>query len=133
VSLETDLGTLPPVVCYAAKINQVVMNLVSNAIDACSAGDRVTVRTRADGDGVEIRVEDTGSGIDPSIRDKIFDPFFTTKPQGQGTGLGLSITYGIVQAHGGRIEVEPAEPGTRFVVHLPTDATASPPPARPAG
>ena len=83
-------------------------------------GGKVTVRTRPGADGVEIHVIDNGRGIDPAIRDRIFDPFFTTKPVGQGTGLGLSISYGIVQAHGGRIDVEstPGQ-GTRFTVWLP--------------
>jgi len=122
VAVETDLGVLPPVVCYAAQVNQVVLNVVGNALDACAPGDTVTVRTRPDGDGVVIRVEDTGSGIDPSVREKIFDPFFTTKPQGQGTGLGLSISYGIVKAHGGSIAVEPTSRGAHFVVRLPREA-----------
>jgi signal transduction histidine kinase len=74
------------------QINQVVLNLVSNAIDACPRGGEVDIRTRADDDGVAIHVLDTGRGIEPAIRHKIFDPFFTTKPVGQGTGLGLSIS-----------------------------------------
>jgi signal transduction histidine kinase len=120
VELETDLVPLPGVTCYPAKVNQVVLNLVVNAIDASAPGERVLVRTRAADDGVEIQVIDEGCGIDPSIRDKIFDPFFTTKPQGKGTGLGLSISYGIVRSHGGEITVEPNTPkGTRFVVRLP--------------
>jgi two-component system NtrC family sensor kinase len=120
VALELDLTPLPMVSCYPAKINQVVLNLVTNAIDACPPGGKVTVGTRSDGDHVEIFVADTGSGIDPAIREKIFDPFFTTKPQGKGTGLGLSISYGIVQAHGGTIDLETAVgKGTRFVVRLP--------------
>ena len=105
VKLELALGDLPAVTCYAAKINQAVLNLLSNAIDACSPGGEVAVRTSANGDSAVIEVVDNGSGIDPSIRDKIFDPFFTTKPIGQGKGLGLSITYGIVQEHGGTIAV----------------------------
>jgi len=120
VSLETDLSPLPVVTCYPAKINQVVLNLVTNAIDACQSGGRVTVRTRATPDGVEIRCADTGCGIDPTIRDKLFDPFFTTKPVGKGTGLGLSISHGIVQAQGGRIDVESSPgQGAQFIVHLP--------------
>jgi len=120
VGLVLDLGAIPPVTCYPAKINQVVLNLLSNAVDACGHGGRVTVRTRGDEGHVRVEVADTGPGIDPAIRDRIFDPFFTTKPVGRGTGLGLSISYGIVQEHGGTIEVESAPGrGTTFVVRLP--------------
>ena len=120
VELALDLGELPPVTCYPAKINQVIMNLLSNAVDACDPGSTVTVRTRLDGDHARIEVADTGPGIDPAIRDRIFDPFFTTKPVGHGTGLGLSISYGIVHEHGGTIEVRSTSgQGTTFVVKLP--------------
>jgi PAS domain S-box-containing protein len=120
VLLETELEELPPVTCYPAKVNQVVLNLVANAIDACPEGGVVTVRSRRTNGGVELEVVDNGNGILPAIRDRIFDPFFTTKPPGQGTGLGLSISHGIVQDHGGRIDVE-SKPGrgTRFCVALP--------------
>jgi PAS domain S-box-containing protein len=120
VELVLELTSLPPVLCFPARLNQVVLNLVVNAMDACPQGGRVTVRTEAVPDGVVIHVRDTGHGIDPAIRDKIFDPFFTTKPPGKGTGLGLSISYQIVQDHGGRIEVESAPgQGTVFQIHLP--------------
>jgi len=120
VELVLDLGPIPPVTCYPAKINQVIMNLLSNAVDAVGQGGKVTVRTREEPGSVRIEVADNGPGIDAAIRDRIFDPFFTTKPVGQGTGLGLSISYGIIQEHGGSIEVE-SEPGkgTTFVVRLP--------------
>jgi anti-sigma regulatory factor (Ser/Thr protein kinase) len=122
VQLVTELGPLPAVTCFAAKINQVVMNLLSNAIDACDEGGTVTIRTGAEPGGVRIEVADTGGGIPPEVRERIFDPFFTTKPIGVGTGLGLSISYGIVQDHGGKIEVE-SEPGqgSCFTVHLPLE------------
>ena len=120
VALEMDLEPLPAVMCYPAKINQVVLNLVANAIDASPPGGLVTVRSRATPQGIAIDVVDEGGGIDPSILDKIFDPFFTTKPIGKGTGLGLSISYGIIQSHGGRIEVDSSNgKGTRFSIHLP--------------
>jgi PAS domain S-box-containing protein len=120
MELEVDLGLLPLVTCYPGKINQVVLNLLTNAIDACPAGGKVTVRTRPVPNGVEIHVLDTGCGIAPAIREKIFDPFFTTKPVGQGTGLGLSISYGIIRAHGGTIEVDSAPgQGAHFIVRLP--------------
>jgi len=119
VALEMDLDTLPLVTCYAAKINQVVLNLVANAIDASPPGSLVTVRSRPAADGVQIEVIDEGCGIDPAIRDKIFDPFFTTKPVGKGTGLGLSISYGIVHSQGGRIELDSSPgKGSRFTIHL---------------
>jgi two-component system NtrC family sensor kinase len=121
VTLDLELAALPRMRCYPAKINQVVMNLVTNAIDACGTGGRVTVRSAAGSNG-EIRVEvsDTGHGIPPEIRDRIFDPFFTTKKIGEGTGLGLSISYGIIKDHGGRIEVDSeVGKGSRFTVTLP--------------
>jgi PAS domain S-box-containing protein len=120
VQIHSKLGKLPPVVCYPAKINQVIMNLIINAIDASYDGGEITVETSALTGGVRISVTDHGTGIAPEIRDKIFDPFFTTKPVGVGTGLGLSISYGIVREHGGSIEVE-SEPGAgaRFTVSLP--------------
>jgi two-component system NtrC family sensor kinase len=126
VALVEDIKPLSPLSCYPAKINQVLMSLVSNAIEACDAGDAVTVGSEPAAEhGVVLTVADTGRGIDPSIRARIFDPFFTTKPVGQGTGLGLAISYGIVKAHGGVIQVE-SEPGrgSRFTIHLP----AQPPP-----
>ncbi|WP_435016474.1 ATP-binding protein [Tundrisphaera sp. TA3] len=120
VALEVDLRPLPPVACHPAKINQVVMNLLSNAVDASPAGGTVSIRSWPEADAVAIAVSDTGPGIDPAIRGRIFDPFFTTKPIGKGTGLGLSISYGIIQEHGGTIEVATAPGrGTTFTIHLP--------------
>jgi signal transduction histidine kinase len=122
VSIELGLApSLPRVACYPAKINQVVMNLLANAIDASPAGGTVTVSTAADGDGgVRIEVTDRGGGIAPEIRDRIFDPFFTTKPVGHGTGLGLSTSYRVVQEHQGRIEVNSElGRGSTFTVRLP--------------
>jgi signal transduction histidine kinase len=121
VALEVDLAPIPWLTCFPAKVNLVLQNLVSNAIDASQPGGKVVVRTRPSGNGVEIEVSDNGSGIDPAIRDRIFDPFFTTKPVGKGTGLGLSMSYGIVKDHGGTIDFEsvPGQ-GTRFLVRLPS-------------
>jgi PAS domain S-box-containing protein len=120
VSLQLELEPLPRVTCNAARVNQVVMNLLSNAIDACPPGGTVTVRTGLEDHHARIDVIDDGHGISPAIRDRIFDPFFTTKPIGKGTGLGLSISYGIVQDHGGTIEVDSTPGhGSRFTVRLP--------------
>ena len=126
VELEVDLRPLPPVTCFPSKINQVVLNLGMNAIDACSEGGSVTVRTCAVPGGVEIHVIDTGCGINPAIRAKIFDPFFTTKPPGKGTGLGLSISHAIVEEHGGQIEIDstPGQ-GALFIARLPLKPPAT--------
>jgi PAS domain S-box-containing protein len=124
VELVLDLAPLPRIAGSPGKLNQVVLNLLANAIDASSSGGTVTVCTRAVESGarrgVTVAVIDNGPGIDPAIRDKIFDPFFTTKPVGQGTGLGLSLSYGIVRDHGGTIEVESSPgKGAQFTVFLP--------------
>jgi two-component system NtrC family sensor kinase len=120
VQIVTDLGTLPPVRCFPAKVNQVVMNLLTNAIDASRERGTVHVRTYEEGGEVRIVVKDEGAGIPLSVRERIFDPFFTTKPFGQGTGLGLSISYGIVQDHGGRIELDSeVGKGSMFTAILP--------------
>jgi two-component system NtrC family sensor kinase len=92
-------------------------------------GGRITLATepatdRQDGRFLRIKVADTGRGISEGDLDRIFDPFFTTKPTGQGTGLGLSVCYGIVQAHGGQIDVKSeVGAGTAFVIDLPIERT----------
>jgi signal transduction histidine kinase len=125
VEIQTELSPLPEIACYPAKLNQVVLNLIVNAIDACVARGvhgKVILTTRRVGDSVELQVSDNGCGISADIRDKIFDPFFTTKPPGQGTGLGLSICHGIVADHGGSLSVETeVGKGTTFVMKLPVN------------
>lgn len=116
-----EYGVIPDVECLPSQINQVVMNLVINAAHAM--GERrgcITIRTGTDGDQVWLEVADDGSGIPPETLKRIFEPFFTTKPVGVGTGLGLSVSYGIVQKHHGRIDVESTiGQGTTFRVTLP--------------
>jgi len=120
VQIEKDLEKLPVIWCFPAKVNQVVMNLIANAIDACPEAGKVIIRSRVQSDVICIEVIDDGPGIDPLIRRKIFDPFFTTKPSGEGTGLGLSISYAIIQEHQGTIEVfSETGKGARFMVRLP--------------
>ena len=123
VQIDARLQALPAVACFPAKVNQVILNLLTNAIDACEEGGRVVLSTAAGDDVIRIVVQDNGPGVDPAIRARLFDPFVTTKAPGEGTGLGLSISYGIVQDHGGTIEVE-SEPGegSRFTVTLPIRA-----------
>jgi signal transduction histidine kinase len=121
IALIEDLKPLRPLTCNPAKINQVVLNLVSNAIEASQRGSKVTISTRPEEQGgADLTITDSGHGIDPAIRGRIFDPFFTTKPVGKGAGLGLAISHGIIQAHGGTIRVE-SDPGrgSRFTVHIP--------------
>ena len=117
---------LPSIQASPSELQQVLLNLVNNAIDAIERpGGTVTVTTRPDGDEVVLEVQDTGKGIPEANLARIFDPFFTTKPVGQGTGLGLSICYGIVEKMGGRITVESEiEKGTTFTVFLPREAPA---------
>jgi two-component system NtrC family sensor kinase len=107
------------------ELRQAVVNLALNAMEAMGEGGTLVIETRTcdGGRAVEIAVEDSGPGIAPENLRKIFDPFFTTKEK--GTGLGLSVVYGIVQRHGGRIEVE-SQPGhgARFVIRLPALETA---------
>lgn len=101
-------------------LEQVLVNLVSNACQAVGPGGRVDVSARADGDAVVLEVHDDGAGIAPEDLGRIFEPFFTTRPPGLGTGLGLSIVRGIVERHGGTVAVESAPgSGTRFRVRLP--------------
>lgn len=116
---------LPPVTCLASQLNQVFMNLLVNAAHALrEQGGVITIRTGTEGSGpdgwVWIEVGDNGVGIEAANLNRIFEPFFTTKPVGSGTGLGLSLSYGIVNRHGGRIDVASVVgKGTRFTVHLP--------------
>ena len=124
ITLTRDYGEIPQVNCYAAQLNQVWMNLLVNAAQAIGEAEgEVLVKTRCEGRTVIVAVSDTGNGITAEQLKKIFDPFFTTKPIGEGTGLGLSISHGIVERHGGRIEVESALGlGTTFTIFLPVDA-----------
>lgn len=116
-----DFGEIPDVWCIVSQVNQVFMNLLINAGHAIETTGTITIRTlAAANDEVWIEIEDTGKGIPPENMSRIFDPFFTTKPVGSGTGLGLSLSYGIVQRHKGRIEVESeVGKGSLFRVCLP--------------
>jgi PAS domain S-box-containing protein len=119
VSLSLETG-LPAVKANAGKLQQVFLNLFLNARDAMEAGGILAVKTWSDDGIANIDVADTGQGIAPEHLARIYDPFFTTKAARKGTGLGLSVSYGIIQEHGGTIEVE-SEPGagTRFHLELP--------------
>jgi two-component system NtrC family sensor kinase len=111
---------LPEITADPAQLNQVLVNLVVNAVQAMPGGGTLTVSTRASDASAALIVEDTGAGMSEEIIEKIFLPFFTTKDVDEGTGLGLAVVHGIVTAHGGLIDVE-SHPGrgARFEVHLP--------------
>jgi two-component system NtrC family sensor kinase len=108
--------------CFPAPLNQVVMNLLGNAIDAVEAEGAIEIRTERHDNAFTIVVADDGTGIAPEIRERVFEPFFTTKPVGKGVGLGLAISYRIVLAHKGRIEIrDKPGGGTEFAVTIPLD------------
>lgn len=127
-SVRKEFGKIPRVTCSPSQINQVILNLLTNAAQATEAGKgTITVRTgMRDAEHVTIEVADNGHGIPAEVLPKIFDPFFTTKTVGKGTGLGLSICYKIVENHGGKLEVQ-SRPGlgTRFIVVLPVNPPAA--------
>lgn len=120
VAREED-NSLPSVMVDFGQIQQVFINLVVNAIQAMSEGGKLTIRASLGGDGfLQVSFQDTGIGIPPENMDKLFTPFFTTREEVKGVGLGLSVSYGIVESHGGRIEVDSeVGEGSTFTVHLP--------------
>lgn len=113
---------MPEINCYPGQLNQVFMNLLSNAMEAIPDEGTIAIRTINYDDFVTISIVDDGRGIPPEIKSKIFEPFFTTKGLGKGTGLGLSISFGIIQKHHGKIEVN-SKPnkGAEFVITIPKD------------
>ncbi|MEG4498138.1 ATP-binding protein [Microcoleus sp. F10-C6] len=134
IQVVKNYGKLPAVECYAGQLNQVFMNIISNAIDALdeaaanqpNAALKIYISTELAGsDRVRVRIADTGSGMTAQIKERMFEQFFTTKEIGKGTGLGLSIVYKIlVENHGGtlRCESEPSK-GTEFIIELPIQQT----------
>jgi DNA-binding response OmpR family regulator len=127
IEIRTEFGEPDAVECYPSLLNQAVMNLISNSIDAIAGPGRISVRTGAAGGAFEIQVSDTGSGIAPEHRDRVLEPFFTTKPVGEGTGLGLSITYSIVRKHGGALDIAcPESGGTSVTIRIPFRGSVQP-------
>ena len=127
IRLETGFGQgLPNVMVDRHMIEQVLMNLVLNAVQAMKDGGGLTIRTSVVEGICLIEVRDTGSGIPPAVLPRIFDPFFTTKSEGEGTGLGLSVSLGIVERHGGKILVDSeVGKGTTFTLCLPVSRERS--------
>jgi two-component system NtrC family sensor kinase len=117
--IETS-DNLPPVMGDPGQLQQAIITLATNAVDAMQGGGVLTISSRCDGKNLLVEVSDTGVGIPPENIAKIFEPFFTTKEVGQGTGLGLAVCYGILTEHGGSLDVQSApEAGTTFTITLP--------------
>ena len=113
---------MPEITADPAQLNQLLVNLVVNALQAMQGRGKITIQTQFSDREVCLVVEDTGTGMSEKILEQIFIPFFTTKDIGQGTGLGLPVVHGIVTAHGGSINVESKlDCGSRFEIRLPID------------
>lgn len=131
IDVTQDLSNaLPSILADATQVEQVVLNLVVNAVQALEAVDgprRLILRTRCTPDGCSLHVYDNGPGIEPGLMPRLFDPFFTTKAAGDGTGLGLAIVHQIITAHGGTVHVE-SEPGrgAKFMVQVPIGVSGEP-------
>jgi signal transduction histidine kinase len=122
IEVEKRLGDVPAIQCAPMRINQVFVNLITNAAQAMQGKGKLRVETRKKGNRVVIAIQDTGCGIPEDQLGAIFDPFFTTKPVGQGTGLGLSIVKSIIDEHDGEIEARSkVGKGTTFIITLPID------------
>jgi two-component system NtrC family sensor kinase len=117
LKLDSDLPLIP---ADRAQLQQVLLNLLNNAIDAAGQSGKLVIATTRDGTFVQVRVTDSGPGVPPEVGERVFDPFFTTKAPGQGTGLGLSISHSIMEKMGGSLTFEsPPGQGATFIASLP--------------
>jgi two-component system NtrC family sensor kinase len=121
IDLQTDLAEQLPIIAGdQAQLQQVILNLVNNAIDAIGKDGAVSVKSIADKSEIRITITDTGPGIPESMQKKVFDPFYTTKSTGKGTGLGLWISYSIIEKMGGKLALQSKEgQGASFTIRLP--------------
>ena len=126
-SIQLEFSEIPLFSCYENDINQVLLNLIINSLQALSGmplehKGYLKIKTGRKNNFIELTIEDNGSGIPPNIKNKIFDPFFTTKEIGSGTGLGLSLCFSIItRKHGGGSWLDSRENPTRFIINLPID------------
>jgi two-component system NtrC family sensor kinase len=129
VTLDIPDG-LPPLLCDPDQMQQVVMNLLTNArqaLEGCPAPRRVRIAARREGEWTLLEIADNGPGVPEAIRSRVFDPFFTTKPMGAGSGIGLGLSRGIVEAHGGTLNLAPDDgSGARFLIRLPLGNASAP-------
>lgn len=122
IDVRTVLENVPAIGGNEADLREVLTNLVFNAVDAMPAGGTITIRTRRDGELVALDISDTGTGMTDEVRQRCLEPFYSTKGE-RGTGLGLAIVYGIVQRHGGTIDIDSAQGrGTTFAIKFPVYA-----------
>ena len=119
IAVSLELAKLPPVKADRAMIQQALLNLVLNAVEAMPGGGTLTIASRSENVSIIVDIKDTGNGISEGIKDKIFDPFFTTKDE--GTGLGLSIVYNVVNLHNGEVGFESNGNGTTFTIRIPVN------------
>lgn len=126
IQIHREYEPIPLVHCYASQVNQVVMNILTNAVHAIEGNGHIWISTHSikastnEVGKVQLSIRDSGTGMSAEVVEKIFEPFFTTKDVGQGTGLGLSISYGIIQNHGGDIQVKSKlGQGTEFIITIP--------------
>lgn len=127
IEVERDFREVPDILCAPSRLNQVFINLITNAAQAMDGEGKLKISTYADGDGwVHVEVRDTGCGIPQENLEKVLDPFFTTKPVGQGTGLGLSIVRKIMDEHQGRLLID-SKPGvgTQITLSFPIEGVAT--------
>ena len=126
IRVEKRLNAPDSLRCYPNLLNQALMNLVANAIDAVEPAGSIVITSETTPEGYLISVSDDGAGIPPELRDRVYEPFFTTKPVGKGTGLGLSITYSIVQKHGGTLDIRERDGGgTTMTIRIPPPGAGS--------
>jgi signal transduction histidine kinase len=122
IEVVKNYGSIPQLLCYPGKLNQVFMNIINNAGQSIKGEGSITISTSYHNKHIQISIKDTGQGMARKVADHIFEPFYTTKDVGKGTGLGLSISYGIVQEHRGEIKVKSVTgKGTEFLITLPVE------------
>jgi signal transduction histidine kinase len=130
ISIIKNYGKLPPVECYAGQLNQVFMNILTNAIDALEMETNhlkypkqtpvIIITTACKKGEIFINIKDNGPGMTEEVKHRLFDPFFTTKPVGAGTGLGMSISYQIIEKHNGQLEcISSPGKGAEFSIKVP--------------
>jgi len=125
IDIKKEFGNIPEIECYPGEVNQVFMNVLSNAFLSIHQNGVVTIKTEKIDGSVSVRIKDTGTGMNEETRIRVFEPFFTTRDVGKGTGLGLSVSLGVINAHGGTIEAtSELGVGSEFIITLPIRRSA---------